>query len=110
MGRPYPNFTYRIHNPVGIKLLTRLHLGPSHLNDHKFRHNIADCVNPLCSCSIKPETTRFFFSVLPQFFNIRKKLFDKIKLLDETLLQLNNESLLTVLLLSSKIHNEQVNV
>ena len=110
MGRPYPNFTYRIHNPVGIKLLTRLHLGPSHLNDHKFRHNIADCVNPLCSCSIKPETTRFFFLYCHNFLNIRKKLFDKIKLLDETLLQLNNESLLTVLLLSSKIHNEQVNV
>ena len=74
MGRPYPNFTYRIHNPVGIKLLTRLHLGPSHLNDHKFRHNTADCVNPLCSCSIKPETTRYFFSVLPQFFKYQKKI------------------------------------
>ena len=43
-------------------------------------------------------------------FNIRRKLFDKIKLLDETLLQLNDESLLTVLLFGSKIYNEQVNV
>ena len=41
---------------------------------------------------------------------MRRKLFDKIKLLDETLLQLNDESLLTVLLFSSNIHNKQVNV
>ena len=44
------------------------------------------------------------------FLNIRRKLFDKIKLLDETLLQLNVESLLIVLLFGSKIYNEQVNV
>ena len=44
-------------------------------------------------------------------FNIRRKLFDKIKLLDEkTLCKLNDESLLTVLLFGSKIYNEQVNV
>ena len=41
---------------------------------------------------------------------MRRKLFDKIKLLDETLLQLNDESLHTVLLFSSNIHNKQVNV
>ena len=33
-----------------------------------------------------------------------------IKLLDETLLQLNDESLLTVLLFGIKVYNEQVNV
>ena len=52
VGRPHANFTYRIHNPVGTRFLTRLRLGLSHLNEHKFRHNFADCVNPLCSCSI----------------------------------------------------------
>ena len=52
VGRPHANSTYRIHNPVGIRFLTRLRLGLSHLNEHKFRHNFADCVNPLCSCSI----------------------------------------------------------
>ena len=110
MGRPYANSTYRIHNPVGIRLLTRLHLGLNHLNEHKFRHNFTDCVNPLCSCSIKPETKLHFFLHCRNFLNIRRKLFDKIKLLDETLLQLNDESLLTVLLFVSKIYNKQVNV
>ena len=37
-------------------------------------------------------------------------MFNKIKLLDETLLQLNEESLIRVLLLVSKIYNEQVKV
>ena len=110
MGCPHANSTYRIHNPVGIRLHTRLRLVLSHLNEHKFRHNFADCVNPLWSCSIEPETTLHFFLHCHNFLNIRRKLFDKIKLLDETLLQLNDESLLTVLLFGSKIYNEQVNV
>ena len=111
MGRPHAMLhVYRIHNLVGIRLPRRLRLGLSHLNEPKFRHNFADCVNPLCSCSIKPKTAINFFLHCHNFLNIRRKLFDKIKLLDETLLQLNDESLLTVLLFGSKIYNEQVNV
>ena len=66
-------------------------------------------MNPLCSCSIEPETTIYFFLHCQNFLNIRRKLFDKIKLLDETLLQWNDESLLTVLIFGSKIYNKQVN-
>ena len=84
MGRPHANSTYRIHYPTGIRLLTCLRLGLSHLNEHKFIHNFADCVNPLCSCNIKPEATLHFFLHCHNFFNIRRKLFDKIKFLDET--------------------------
>ena len=40
--RPKCNDTYGIHNPTGLKLLTRLRLGLSHLNDHKFNHNFKD--------------------------------------------------------------------
>ena len=59
---------------------------------------------------IEPETTLYFFLHSHNFLSIRRKLLDKIKLLNETLLQLNDESLLTVLLLGSKIYNEQVNM
>ena len=34
--RPKPNNVYYCHNPKGIKLLTRLHLGLSHLHKHNF--------------------------------------------------------------------------
>ena len=57
IGRPMQNSIYNIHDPVGIKYLTRLRLGLSHLNEHKFRHNFQDCLNPLCSCSLEVETT-----------------------------------------------------
>ena len=107
MGRLHVNSTYRIHNPVGIRLFTCLRLGLSHLNEHKSRHNFADCVKPLCSCSIKPETTLHFFLHCRNLLSIRRKLFEMIKLLDETLLQLNGESLLTVLLFGSKIYNNK---
>ena len=40
--------TYNIHNPIGLKFLTKLRLGLSHLNEHKFKHNSQDCVN-LCA-------------------------------------------------------------
>ena len=90
MGRPHVNCTYRINNSVGIMLLTRLCLGLSHLNEHKFQHNSADCVNLLCCCSNEPETTLHFFMHCHNFLNIRRKWFDKIKLLDETLLQLHD--------------------
>ena len=87
MGHCHANSTYTIHNPVGIRLLTCFCLVVSHLSEHKFWHSFADCVNLQCSCSIKPETTLHFFLHCHNFLNIRRKLFDKIKLLDETLLQ-----------------------
>ena len=46
--RPCANGIFDIHNPFGIKLLTRLRLGLSHLHEHKFRRCIQDTLNPLC--------------------------------------------------------------
>ena len=46
VGRPTAMPTYGIHNPIGLKFLTRLRLGLSHLNEHMFKHNFKDCVNP----------------------------------------------------------------
>ena len=46
IGRPIQNSIFKIHDPLGIKLLTRLRGGLSHLNEHQFRHNIQDCLNP----------------------------------------------------------------
>ena len=74
-----------------------------------FNRGGADYVNPLCSCSIEPETTLQFFLHCHNFLSIRRKLFDNVKLLDQTILQLNDESLLRALLFGSKTC-EQVNV
>ena len=37
--RPFPNSVFSCVNCKGIKLLTRLHLGLSHLRKHKFKHS-----------------------------------------------------------------------
>ena len=53
----YPSFVQfkanNIFDPIGLKLLTRLRLGCSHLSHHNFQ----DCLNPLCSCSLEIEDT-----------------------------------------------------
>ena len=55
--RPTPNRTFNCHNPIGIKLITRLRLGLSHLRDHKSKHSFLDCLNPICCCGKDIETT-----------------------------------------------------
>ena len=60
IGRAMPKPTFNIHNPLGLKLLTRLRLGLSHLNEHRFNHNFEDCINPLCLCSLEVESTAHF--------------------------------------------------
>ena len=64
-GRPSPNHIYKIHDPLGQKLLTRLILGLSHLNEHRFNHNFERCINPSCSSSLEVESTKHFHSVHP---------------------------------------------
>ena len=55
--RPVQSNIYHIFDPKGSKFLTRLRLGLSHLNEHKFRQNFQNCLNPLCSCRLKIEDT-----------------------------------------------------
>ena len=49
LGRSIQRAIYSINNPVGLKLLTCLRLGLSHLNEHRFNHTFKNCINPLYS-------------------------------------------------------------
>ena len=81
---PVQRSIYSVFNPHALKFLTRLRLGLSHLNKHKFRHNFKGCINPLCSCSLEVENAlhlfyfilfhfiylfHLFYFVLPTLFN-----------------------------------------
>ena len=44
VGWPTAKPIYSIHNPIGLKLLTKLRLGLSHLNEHKFKNIISKIV------------------------------------------------------------------
>ena len=78
IGRPDQCSIYKIHNPVGLNLLTRLRLGLSHLNEHRFNHDFQSCINPLCSCSLAVESTTRFLLHCHYFSNTRSTLLNSI--------------------------------
>ena len=76
--RPLENSVFTCHNPIGIKYLTRIRLGFSHLRYHKFKHGFLDATDPLCSCSTGIENTVHYFLHCPTgllLIKIKSKLF-----------------------------------
>ena len=55
--RPTPKSVFNCENHRGIKHITRLHVGLSHLHEHKFKHSFQDIVNPIWSCGFDVEST-----------------------------------------------------
>ena len=48
---------FYISDPLGVKLLTRLHLQFSHLNEPRSGHGFSDTINPVCASGNELETT-----------------------------------------------------
>ena len=107
--RPSENSIFNIHNPIGIKLLSRLRLGLSHLNDHKFKHNFQDRVNPLCSCSLEPETTSHYFLRCHHFCDIRTTLVSEINLIYDGFCNLSDEQKTNTILYGDSRFEEDKN-
>ena len=108
IGRPVPKPVYNIHNPNSLKLLTKLRLGLSQLNEHKFNQNFKDGVNSLCSCSLEVESVSHFYLHCHYFTDIRKTLFHELRLVDENILnQSDNEIAEVILYGSSKFKLEE---
>ena len=55
--RTKENFLFGVSDVYDIKLLARLKLNFSHLNEHKFRHHFNHMINPMCNCGAATETT-----------------------------------------------------
>ena len=76
--RPEPNRISATENfEGGLKFLTRMRLGLSHLADHRFRHNFQDCLNPIYSCGqeIEQQAISFFtisITVVQENFFLKK--------------------------------------
>ena len=108
--RPSENKILNIHDQVGIKLLTRLRLGLSHLREHKFWHNFEDILNPLCSCFTEGETTLYCF-ILCQFFNdIRETLMNDLMNTNRSLPSLSKDKLISILLYGSNAFDIKKNL
>ena len=96
--RPSPDSVFECHNPQGIKFLTRHHLGPCHLCEHKFKHSFQDSLNPLCKCGAEGESTTHFSLHCPIYNNDRSSLLRSIRNIDCKLLEITHSSLTQTLL------------
>ena len=99
------NKIFNIDDEVGIKLPTTLWLGFSHLREHKFRYNFVDTLNPLCPCSIEPETIMHFF-LRCHFYHVTwANLMSDLLNIDNSLPTKNDEKLLDILLYGNSKFN-----
>ena len=98
-----------INGPAGVKLLSRLRLKFSHLNELKFRHNFKDVLSPMRDCSFETETTLHFFLRCPFFAINRQKLFNDLLKIDPSLKKLKDESLLDTISYGSDKYMDNVN-
>ena len=99
---------FAIHDPAGVKLLSRLRLKFSHLKEHKFRHNFKDAPSPMCDCGSETETTDHFFLRCPFFAINRQKLLNDLLKLDPSLRNLKDEFLLDIILYGSDKYKDTV--
>ena len=88
--RPSRNSVFRCHNPKGIKLLTRLRVGLSHLREHKFKHGFLDSLNPICSCGQNIETSTHFLLHCSNYSNERLTFLNIIRNIDSNILNKND--------------------
>ena len=100
------NKVFNIYNPNGLKLLTRLRLGISHLRDHKFNHNFSDCLDEFCVCGKEIESTNHFLLQFSLFLKERQVLIKKICYIDSSLIDQNGNSLCYALLLDKENMNK----
>ena len=77
--RPHANSVYGIHNPKGVAYLTRLRVGLSKINVHKFRHSFRDTINPMCPVNDGIEDTEHFLLLCDSFKEHRYNLFTDVK-------------------------------
>ena len=107
--RARENSVFAVHDITGLKLLTRLRLNFSHLNEHKFRHNFNNTINPMCSCSKEPETTLHYLLHCNFYSIYRLELLIDISALNYSLKNISEENLLKVLLYEAEEFSFKIN-
>ena len=96
--RPSSSSTYNYFNNKGIKRITRLRLGLSHLCDHKFKHGFLNSLSSICSCGLHVETTFHYLLLCPNFTNERSILLNIVSTINESSLTSCDVSIVNLLL------------
>ena len=77
---------FNCHNPKGVKLLTRLRQGLSHLHEHNFKPSFQDSLNPISGCGNDIETSAHYLLHCPNFPNERSTFLNIIGSIDRNIL------------------------
>ena len=110
--RPTANSTFGTNDVSGLRLLTRLRVGFSHLREHKFKYNFQDTLNPSCPCSLEAEDTYHFFMRCRNFSNQQNVLFDDLNSINWEILKMCENKIvqvLQVLLFGNKSFSKAMN-
>ena len=107
--RPKASQIFHIHNPQGVKFLTRLRVSFSHLREHKFKHNFQDTINPLCNFGNGVECTGHFFLHCPFYNDLRQNLLNSINSIEPYITNLPNNEIVNTLLFGRPLLNDETN-
>ena len=99
--RSSANSLFNSHNPKGIKFITRLWLGLSHLREYKFKYSFQNSLNPFCNCGMDIELTAHYLLHCPRYIIERRTLLSTIENTDNNLLDLSEPILMKTLLFDS---------
>ena len=99
--RKKENSLFSIYDPLGVKLLTRLRLQFSHLNEHNLRPCFGDTINAMCTSRIEVETIEHFLLHCHLYYPQRLELFETLEKVDSSLLNLNVKDKISFSLYSS---------
>ena len=76
-----PNSIFNCENHKGIKLITKLRIGLSHLREHKFKYSFQDKSNPICSCDFDAESNSHYDFHCPMYSDEKHTLLSTVKTL-----------------------------
>ena len=93
-----------ISNPIIYLIQQVLNISPACDLNEVISMN-TDCVNPLCSCSLKPESNSHFFLCCHHYTILRADLMNGLKKIDENILRLSENSLVRLLLFGDQKYN-----
>ena len=83
---------------MGIKLVTRLRLGLSHLREYKFKHSLKNILNPFCNCGTDVESSSHFVLQCPSYINKRCTLMSNLNRINPQISQVFLQLLTNTLL------------
>ena len=100
---------FNCHNPKGVKLLTILKLGLTHLREHKINQSFQDSLNLICSWFNDIEMSAHYLLHCPNFSNERAQILNIIGIIDRNILKRSDSQVTETLLYGDSNSNSVIN-